>query len=209
MTPKNKHNQLEQEIRFKNRVIFILLLIIAFAFYKFSTYPHELSIHTAPDISKSFVQKVGDVPPTTVYGFARTIWESLHYCQQDCSTEFPEILKTYGSFLTKKCYAQLNDHFSARPDLFVSRARRLIPTENAVFDVNNVRQMSSDVWYVQLEYILDDDIGGVTTRRQLMQYPLKVTSSTVPTQYNPWGLEIDCYFAEPTVVEYEQLEAIQ
>lgn len=209
MLPKRKTEQLAQEGRLKNRIIFILLGILAFAIYKYSTYPNQLTVYTPPDISKAFVQKPGDVPATTIYGFARTMWETLNYCEDDCQKEYPKALTKYRAFLTKQCYDDLNRRFERQADFYDARSRRLIPTENAVFDLENVKKISSDMWYVVLEYILDDDIGGITTRRQKMQYPLKVTANSAPTQFNPWGLSIDCYWQEPKVLEYEDLESIR
>lgn len=206
---KNKNEQLAQEVRIKNRIIFVLLGIIGFALYKFSTYPQQLTIHTAPDISKSFVQKVGDTPSQTVYGFARTIWELLNYCETDCSQEYIEKLNTYNVYLTKSCHKELSDHFYKNKDLYSKRARRLLPTDEAMYDVKRVKKVSSDTWYLYLQYLLDDDIGSITTRRQIMEYPLIVTSSGVPTQYNPWGLSINCYWDKIRVTEYKPLKEIQ
>lgn len=209
MQPKRKNEQLAQEGRFKNRIILILLAMLGVALWKFSTYPQQLTVYTAPDVSKAFVQSPGDIPPNSVYGFARTLWESINYCTKDCQAEYPKSLDRYRAFLTKACYDDLNRRFERQSDLYNARSRRLLPTENAVFDLNKVRKMGVDLWYVVLEYVLDDDIGGITTRHQTMQYPLKITANSAPTQYNPWGLAIDCYWEEPKVVEFHQLEQIR
>lgn len=206
---KNKNEQMLQELRVKNRIIFVMLLIIGLALWKFSTYPTQLTIHTAPDISKSFVQKVGDTPTETVYGFARTIWETLNYCELDCYTEYPEKLNQFRSFLTKSCHKELSEHFDKSRELYNKHSRRLLPTDESIYDIERVKKVSSDTWYVYLQYLLDDDIGGITTRKQLMEYPLIITSSGVPTQYNPWGLAIDCYWGEIKVTEFKTLEEIK
>lgn len=206
---KNKNEEQKQELRFKNRIIFVLLLIVAFSMYKFATYPSQITIHTAPDISRSFVQKVGDVPKTTIYGFARTLWETLNFCETDCTVDFPKKIETYKEFLTKACYKELKNHFDFNKRLYSGRTRRLLPTDNSIFDLSRVEQISSATWVVNLEYMLDDDINGITTRKQIMNYSLEVSSSQVPTQFNPWGLAINCHSEEPKVVEYLKLEEIK
>ncbi|SUO96672.1 DUF2895 family protein [Suttonella ornithocola] len=209
MIPKDNKEKMAMEGRIKNRIIFILLSIIAFALYKFSTYPHQLVVYTAPDVTKGFLQKPEEVPETAIYGFARTLWESLNYCKESCATEYKENLNRYRAFLTNQCYTDLNSRFDRQIDYMGSRARRLTPTENAVFDISRVKKITPELWYVVLEYTLDEDINGVTTRKQIMQYPLKVTFSHSPTQFNPWALSIDCYWQEPSVVKYDDLKDVK
>ena len=62
MQPRRKDEQLAQESRFKNRIIWFLLLMVGLALYKFAAYPESIPVYTAPDISRAFLQKSGDVP---------------------------------------------------------------------------------------------------------------------------------------------------
>ncbi|MBS9781381.1 MAG: DUF2895 family protein [Gammaproteobacteria bacterium] len=208
MQPKNKNEDYKQDIRIRNRVIFILLMMLSYALFKFANYPNQLSIHTAPDISKSFVQKVGDVPLQTVYGFSRTIWETMQYCVDDCAKEYKENLNNYRNFLTPACYQELNDHFDNNQQLYTMRSRRLLPTEESGFSTERVKKVADGLWYVYQQYLLEDDIGGIKTRKQIMEYPLKIISSSSPTINNPWGLEIDCFWDDIRVVEYKELKEI-
>ena len=204
MQPRRKDEQLAQESRFKNRIIWFLLLMVTLSLYKFATYPESIPVYTAPDISRAFLQKSGDVPNETVYGFARTLWESINFCKKDCMTEFPQALEQYRAFLTSACYTDLRTRYERQSNLYEARSRRLLPTENAISDLGKTQRISRDLWHVVLEYQLDDDVGGVTTRNQTMQYPLKIVHNTVPTQYNPWGLAIDCYWEEPRAIAYDK-----
>lgn len=206
---KNNIENSNQEIRIKNRIIFIQLLIIVLALYKFSTYPKQLTVYTAPDISKAFVQKADDASLHTVYGFSRTIWETINFCEKDCYEEYPQQLERYRGFLTKACYTQLSDHFRKRRDLYDMRSRRLLPTDASVYSAERVKKVANGVWYTYQQYLLDDDIGGIETRKQIMEYPLKVVSSGVPTISNPWGLSIDCFWEEVKVIKYETLDEIK
>ncbi len=209
MQPKNKNEDYKQDIRIRNRVIFMLLMMLAYALYKFANYPNQLRVHTAPDISKSFVQKVGDVPLQTVYGFSRTIWETMQYCVDDCAKEYKTNLDKYRQFLTPACYQELNDHFDNQQQLYTMRSRRLLPTEESGFSTERVKKVADGLWYVYQQYLLEDDIGGIKTRKQIMEYPLKIVSSSSPTINNPWGLEIDCFWDDIRVVEYKELKEIE
>ena len=66
MQPRRKDEQMAQEGRFKNRIIWFLLLMVGLSLYKLATYPDAISVYTVPDISRAFLQKSGDVPNETV-----------------------------------------------------------------------------------------------------------------------------------------------
>lgn len=208
MQAKNKNEQQLQEIRIRNRIIFILIAMLAVALWKFSTYPKQLTVQTAPDISKAFVQKVDDKPLTTVYGFARTIWETIQFCQDDCSKDFIANLNKYRAFVTPKCYQELTHHFKNFQDLYRLRSRRLLPTDEAGFSTERVKKVSNGLWYTYQQFLLEDDIGGIKTRKQIMEYPLRVVNAKTPSLHNPWQLAIDCYWDEVKVTKYKKLEVL-
>ena len=200
MAAPEKFNEYLREIRFLHRALFgmiVAVLVLGIAYLRF---PRTIEIQTAPDISKSFVQKIGEVPPATVYGFARTLWETLNYCAEDCGEEYPQRLKDYSPYLTRNCYRDLSDHFERNRSLFNFRSRLLLPTENAMYSSDNIRQISSDAWYVKVEYELRDLVNGTETRKNLMLYPLRIVRSDKPRDVNPFGLDVDCYFDNGPVV---------
>ena len=200
MAAPEKFNEYLREIRFLHRALFgmiVAVLVLGIAYLRF---PRTIEIQTAPDISKSFVQKIGEVPPATVYGFARTLWETLNYCAEDCGEEYPQRLKDYSPYLTRNCYRDLNDHFRRNRGLFNFRSRLLLPTENAMYSSDKIRQISSDAWYVKVEYELRDLVDGTETRKSLMLYPLRIVRSDKPRDVNPFGLDVDCYFDDGPVV---------
>ncbi|EHM53335.1 PFL_4703 family integrating conjugative element protein [Cardiobacterium valvarum] len=193
----HKHTQESaQYIRFQNRVIaalFILLLLFAAAYWRF---PKQIVTYLPPDVSKGFVQRVGEVPPATVYGFARTVWEELNYCATDCSEDYPKHLDDYAAYLTANCRAELKRHYEGNRGLYGYRSRMLLPTDNARFSEDRVRQTSNDSWQVALEYALLDQVNGREIRNTVMSYPLKVVRSGRPLAVNQLGLEVDCYYGD-------------
>ncbi len=198
--PKNKQKSSLQENRYLKRVnavFFILLLFLAIGVWRI---PTMLTIYTAPDISKSFVQKNGDIPLHSVYGFARVFWESLNYCEEDCGKEFLPTLKKYKAYITQTCQHDLEKHFKESGNLYNFRSRLLLPTDDVLFDPANIKQVSSNMWYVKLKYNLKDYVGSVLTRDNIMLYPIKVIRSNKPKSINPLGMEINCYFGKGPVV---------
>ncbi len=198
--PKNKVEVQRQENRFLKRIIIVFFVIIIFLGIGIYRIPTNIVVYTAPDVTKAFSQKSGSVPPNAVYSFARILWESINYCEEDCGKEYPEKLDKYSIYLTKSCKRQLKNHFSKNKELYSYRSRLLLPTDNTMFTQDRIRQMSSDSWFVKLEYNLKDDVKGHVTRDNIMMYPLNVIKSNKPLTVNPIGLEVDCYFGDGPVL---------
>lgn len=200
--PKNKQRATQQQIRYQQRiniVLFILLGVLAIGIWRI---PSTIKVHTAPDVTKAFVQKNGEIPLHAVYGFARVLWESLNYCEDDCGKEFLPTLEKYKPYITKSCQHDLRNHFESSGNLYNFRSRLLLPTEDTMFSPDKIQKVTDNTWYVKLEYNLKDDVGSVITRDNIMLYPLKIIRSDKPLSINPLGMEIDCYFGNgPVVVE--------
>lgn len=200
--PKNKQRAAQQQIRYQQRiniVLFILLGVLAIGIWRI---PSTIKVHTAPDVTKAFVQKNGEIPLHAVYGFARVLWESLNYCEDDCGKEFLPTLEKYKPYITKSCQHDLRNHFESSGNLYNFRSRLLLPTEDTMFSPDKIQKVTDNTWYVKLEYNLKDDVGSVITRDNIMLYPLKIIRSDKPLSINPLGMEIDCYFGNgPVVVE--------
>jgi len=69
-----------------------------------------------------------------------------------------------------------------------------------MYSSDKIRQISSDAWYVKVEYELRDLVDGTETRKSLMLYPLRIVRSDKPRDVNPFGLDVDCYFDDGPVV---------
>lgn len=203
MPAKNKQKEYAREIRFLHRAMIGLIIVILFLGYGLWRIPQQLVVYTAPDVSKTFIQKVGEVPPTSVYGFARTLWETINYCEKDCAEEYPNSLNHYVGYLTERCYLELKRHYDDnRSSAYAYRRRLLLPTENAMYSPDKIRQMSTDSWFVKLEYNMLDTVHGLETRNNIINYPIKVVRSSRPLSANPLGLEIDCFWGDgPTILQ--------
>lgn len=199
---KNNQQQSLQGNRFLKRVLilsFVINLLLAIGYLRL---PKMIKVHTAPDVTKSFVQKADEIPLHAVYGFARVLWQSLNYCEEDCGKEYLETLKKYRSYLTKTCQHSLTTHFNTTRNLYDFRSRLLLPVEDTMFSNEKIQQLSNNVWYVKLKYNLKDDVRGHPTRDNIMLYPIKVIRSDKPLSINPLGMEIDCFFGDgPLVIE--------
>lgn len=204
--PKNKQKVALQEIRYHKRINIVLLIVLAILAVGIWRIPTTIKVYTAPDVSKSFVQKHGDIPLHAVYGFARVLWESLNYCEEDCGKEFLPTLEKYKAYITKTCQHDLKSHFQQSGNLYQFRSRLLLPTEDTMYSPDKIQKMSDNTWYVKLKYNLKDDVASVVTRDNITLYPLKVIKSEKPISVNPLGMEVDCYFGEGPVILEQRIK---
>ena len=133
MSVKRKDREPEQTIRYQNRIIALLFAVVAGLVVAYWRLPKNLWVYQPPDVSKAFVQKVGDIPLASIYGFSRTLWEALNYCESDCHKEYPERIARYRTYLTDSCYLELENHYQKNQSLYGYRSRTLLPTEKRHF----------------------------------------------------------------------------
>ncbi|WP_314909460.1 DUF2895 family protein [Cardiobacterium hominis] len=196
MTAQSKGKERERETRVLYRIISVQFLIMIFIGVGLWRIPRQFTTYTAPDISKAFVQRIGEVPAHAIHDFARALWETVNYCSKDCGEEYPKSLQSYGSYFSARCLSQLQEHYDKNRNLYTFRTRRLLPTDNTFFSPDNVRQVSNDSWLVYIDYNFKEEVYNAPTRDILIRYPLKIIKSSRPLAINPIGLEVDCYFGD-------------
>ena len=194
MSVKNKFKENDAYIRFLHRAIIGLIVSLGIFGFAFFRMPERIVVFSAPDLNRVFEQKANEIPRHAVYGFARTIWEVINYCEKDCREEYPERLQRYSAYISRNCLADLENHFNTNRELYAYRNRVLLPTENAMYHEDMVQELSRDAWQVSLEYILKDEVGGSVTRYNKVRYPLRIIRSDRPLDTNPFGMEVDCFF---------------
>lgn len=196
MAVKNINKQQTRNERYLHRIIAAQLVVFIFLGVGVWRLPTQMTVYQPPDISKAFSQKVDTVPPHAVYNFARAVWETINFCDKDCGQEFPQSIQKYSVYLTPSCQRDLQANFEGNRSLYTYRTRRLLPTDETFFDLDDIKQTSADTWYIYLNYRLHEEVHGAPTRDALIRYPLKIAKSSRPLATNPIGLEIDCFFGD-------------
>ena len=190
---KTESGQLQQELRFRNRIIGLLgglLLLLGVALWRL---PTQLSVYVPPDLSRPQLVKPGEIPPSYVYAFGKIVMEALNYCPADCAQDYGRNLETLRHYLTASCYEDLKMHRERNESLYASRTRKLLPVGEEIFDPRKVTRLDQDVWEMQVDYLLEEHVKGVETRRNRYHYPLRLVRYAVPIDLTPFPLAFDCY----------------
>lgn len=190
---KTEAGKLQQELRFRNRIIGLLgglLLLLGVAVWRL---PTQLSVYVPPDLSRPQLVKPGEIPSAYVYAFGKIVMEALNYCPADCANDYRDNLETLRHYLTASCYEDLKMHLERNRSLYASRTRKLLPVGDEIFDPLKVTRLDQDVWEMRVDYLLEEHVKGVETRRNRYHYPLRLIRYTVPIDRNPFQLAFDCY----------------
>ncbi len=190
---KTQQGQLQQELRFRNRIIGLLgaiLLVLALAYWRL---PTRLQVYVPPDLSRPQLVAPGDIPASYVYAFGKIVLEALNYCPEDCARDYVRNLNTLRDYLTPNCLQELTMHRDRQGSLYEYRTRKLLPAGDEIFDPRKVNRLDPSVWEVRLDYRLEEFVKGVETRSRRYHYPLRVVRYPVPIERNPYQLAFDCY----------------
>jgi len=200
--PHAKYEVLHQDIRYRNRIIALLgglLILMGLAYWRL---PTLWKVYIPPDLSRPQTVAPGQIPPSYVYAFSKIMMESLNFCPEDCARDYPKNLETLRSYLTPACFEDLAMHHQRNTSLYQHRTRQLLPVGEEIFDPEKVTRLDKDVWEVRVEYLLEEHVVGVETRRRRYYYPLRIVHRRLPVNLNPYQLAFDCYIGQgPRPVE--------
>jgi integrating conjugative element protein (TIGR03746 family) len=190
---KTAFGQSQQELRFRNRIIGLLFLLLAFLGIGLWRIPTLFNVFVPPDLTRPQFVRPNEIPTSYVYAFAKLLMEALNYCPEDCARDYGRNLAGLRHFLTPSCYQDLAMHRERNGSLYEFRSRKLLPAGDEVFNPEKVTRLDHNVWEVRVEYLLEEHVKGVETRNRRYHYPVRVVRYDVPVERNPYQLAFDCY----------------
>ncbi len=192
-TAKTALGQNQQELRFRNRIILLLFVLLALLGIGLLRIPTLLNVYVPPDLTRPQFVRPNEVSPSYVHAFAKLVMEALNYCPEDCGQDYAENLARYRDYLTPACYQDLLMHRQKNGSVYEFRSRKLLPAGDDIFDPKKVTRLDRDVWEVRVEYLLEEHVKGVETRNRRYHYPLRIVRYDVPLDRNAYQLAFDCY----------------
>ncbi len=199
--PKSLPERLRQELRYRDRIIGMLFILLILGGVFVATMPSRLTVFIPPDTSKSMLVRLNDVPHPSVYTFAHMFLEHLNYCPKDCKTDFLDNLHSMHSLITDQCRATLENHVQRQGDLYMYRSRKLVPIVGEVYRPNKVIQRSDRAWVVNETYELEERIRGTEIRKTRLFYPMRIVRVDMPIDINPYQMQFDCFEGSPIRVD--------
>jgi integrating conjugative element protein (TIGR03746 family) len=190
---KTHLSRLEQQLRYRDRIIYLLMILLALFGVGWLRMPTLLNVHVPPDLSRPQLIKPNEIWPANVFAFAENLMTQLHYCHTDCAQDYLANLEAERHYITERCMADLRLHKQRNESLYAGRTRRLLPATDGLFDPKNVIRLGKDAWEVHLEFDLEEHVKGIETRNRRYHYPVRIVHYAVPLESNPFQLAFDCY----------------
>ena len=192
-TAKTAQGQMEQELRFRNRIIGLLVFLLALLGVGFLRIPTLLNVYVPPDLTRPQFVQPNEISPSYIYAFGKQIMEALNYCPADCGTDYEKNLLKLRDYLTPRCFEDLALHRQRNASIYEFRTRKLLPTGDELFNPENVTRLDHGVWEVHVEYLLEEHVKGIETRSRRYHYPLYIVRYDIPLTRNMYQLAFDCY----------------
>jgi len=190
---KTAWGQSQQELRFRNRIIGLLFLLLAFLGIGLWRMPRLLNVYVPPDLTRPQFVRPNEISPSYVYAFAKLVMEALNYCPEDCGRDYGRNLAELRDYLTPSCRADLQMHRERNASVYEFRTRKLLPAGDEIFAPEKVTRLDPNVWEVQIEYLLEEHVKGIETRNKRYHYPVRVVRYDAPLAKNAYQLAFDCY----------------
>jgi hypothetical protein len=75
---KTHLSQLEQQLRYRDRIIYLLMILLALFGVGWLRMPTLLNVHVPPDLSRPQLIKPNEIWPANVFAFAENLMTQLH-----------------------------------------------------------------------------------------------------------------------------------
>ena len=193
MTLKRALDQKDQAIRYRDRIIGLLGVLLALQVYAYTQLPEIWKVYIPPDLSRPNIVSPDEIPPAYVYAFAKLILERLNYCPKDCDSDYPSNLEHLRHYVTPACFEDLRLHHQRHRSLYRHRVRKLLPLGEEVFDTDTVQRLDRSVYAVEVDYAVEEFVAGVNTRASRTRYPMRIVHTPMPVTLNEYQLSFDCY----------------
>lgn len=206
--PKSALEEKIQEIRYRDRIIVILFVLLAVLVLAYLRFPSTINIHRIPDPGRLLSHQAGDTPKTHVYSFTRLALETIYNCGSDCEKDIPANVNALRAYVTESCRSEIKNRVDQRPNLYRNRSRELKFLFNAETQGRtqfggespmgkadqSVKTIDDSTWHVDLSYGFVESVGGYETINTEIFYPVRIVRSTLPKNVNEYQLAFDCFY---------------
>ena len=170
------------------RVVIGIVVLFCFLFWNSANKARDVQrVFIPPDMRAGSTVTLNQVPATTAYSFAISIFSFLNTWLDDGSVEYPARVGELNAYLTPSYTQWLKEDIlrrSSRGEL--DRRTRTV----TVINENN--------FVVWLDLRIKETHRGVDIKTVDIRYPLKVVRSDISLDFNPWGLQLDGFHGNPT-----------
>ncbi|HCC79991.1 MAG TPA: TIGR03746 family integrating conjugative element protein [Methylophaga sp.] len=183
------------------RVVIGIVVLFCFLFWNSANKARDVQrVFIPPDMRAGSTVTLNQVPATTAYSFAISIFSFLNTWLDDGSVEYPARVGELNAYLTPSYTQWLKEDIlrrSSRGELD-RRTRTVTVINEMAYDDERVEIINENNFVVWLDLRIKETHRGVDIKTVDIRYPLKVVRSDISLDFNPWGLQLDGFHGNPT-----------
>ena len=179
-------------------VIGLQFVVILALWFGWSQAPKQLTVHVPPDLRSGATLSVNEVPAANVYAFAFYIFQQLNRWPENGAKDYGKAIFRISPYVTPRYRAELiaDLELKGRQGELAYRVRGMHEIAGHGYEERRVDVLAPGVWVVWLDIDLLESVKGMTVKKAVIRYPLRVVSLAVDPEANPWGLALDGYANE-------------
>lgn len=206
------HRQIDEvraHIRSLRLALGVLVLLCAGLWVGWDRAPRHITLHYPPDLRSGAVLAIDEVPAPNVYAFANYLFQQLYRWPQDGAEDYGQQIYRLAAYLTPRYQAELLADLRLRGQRgeLAGRTRAMSPLPGHGYEERRVDVLGTGVWIVWLDMEITETVHGMTVKRTVVRYPLRVVRYAVDPEQNPWELALDGFEAPgPRRLTEEEIE---
>lgn len=192
---------MEQKVQIKILLFLLVGMLIANIMLSFERIKSRAAIEIVqiPYIDTPTKSLIGHVPEASVYSFAGITWKMINDWENSGDKDYLENLQKYGGYLDRGFQTSLHEQFKELNQNSQLRGRQRETSISAQYynPEGNVRQISRNMWDVNMVFRVKEYIDKTLIKDILIEYPLRVEKIPLTESKNPYGLVLAGFSGEP------------
>jgi len=153
-----------------------------------------------PDLRAGATVTLNEIPVTSAYSFAVSIFQYLNTWLEDGAKDYPARVGELAAYLSPSYQQWLKEDIIRRSNRgeLDRRTRTVTLINEMAYDDHRVDILNENNFIVWLDLRITETHRGVPIKSVDIRYPIRVVRSNVSPEFNPWGLMLDGFQENPT-----------
>ena len=182
------------------RIVVGILILFCILFWMSANKAREVQrLFIPPDLRAGATVTLNEIPVTSAYSFAVSIFQYLNTWLEDGAKDYPARVGELAAYLSPSYQQWLKEDIirrSSRGELD-RRTRTVTLINEMAYDDHRVDILNENNFIVWLDLRITET-HRVPIKSVDIRYPIRVVRSNVSPEFNPWGLMLDGFQENPT-----------
>ena len=183
------------------QVVIGVLILFCILFWMSANKAREVQrLYLPPDLRAGNTVTLNEIPVTTAYSFAVSIFQYLNTWLEDGAKDYPARVAELAPYISPSYKQWLKEDILRRSNRgeLDRRTRTVTLINDMAYDDRRVDIINENNFVVWLDLRITETHRGVPIKSVDIRYPIRVVRSNVSPEFNPWGLMLDGFQENPS-----------